>query len=221
MRTVLQLCQDVLKATGYNPPTAIVSAGSPDSKRLVQLVNEVGLELTSRNKWRRLTFEATVSTSATTTYSLPTDLYEIVNDSMWSRTETEQASGPLNEQEWQMLKGTDAVTELIPEWRLEYTQGVPVLVFLSEPGTQVIYFEYRSTNWLVDTSSSAAASLWTADTQRTLLDEHLFYSELKWRWLKAKGSDYAVDFQNAQVQIQVSRDADKGGSKKLHYGGRF
>jgi hypothetical protein len=133
MRTVLQLCQDVMKATGYNPPTAIVSAGSPDSKRLVQLVNEVGLELTSRNKWRRLTFEATVSTSATTTYSLPTDLYEIVNDSMWSRTETEQASGPLNEQEWQMLKGTDAVTELIPEWRLEYTQGTPKLVFLPAP----------------------------------------------------------------------------------------
>jgi hypothetical protein len=220
MRTLLQLCQDVLKATGYNPPTAIASHQGPDSKRLVQLVNEVGQELTTRNKWRRLTFEATVSTSATTTYNLPSDLYEIVNDTMWSRTETEEASGPVNEQDWQMLKGTDAVHALVPEWRLQYTQGNPQLVFLEAPGDQTIYFEYRSNNWIVDTSSSATAVLWTADTQRTLLDEHLFYSELKWRWLKAKGSDYSVDYQNSQVQLDVSKDQDKGGAQKLNYGGR-
>jgi hypothetical protein len=139
---------------------------------------------------------------------------------MWSRTETEEATGPLNEQEWQMLKGTDAVTELIPEWRLEYAQGNPTLVFLTEPGVQTIYFEYRSRNWIVDTSSSSTSNIWTLDTERAILDEELIRTELKWRWLKAKGSDYAVDFQDSQTQYDVSKDSDKGGSKILNYGGR-
>lgn len=183
------------------------------------LVNEVGNELTSRHKFRRLTFESTISTSATVVYSLPSDLYEIVNDTLWSRTETEQAYGPLTEQDWQMLKGTDAVTALVPEWRFEYTQGVPTLIFLEEPGTQTIVFEYRSNAWVVDTSSSAVATLWTAETERTYLDEHLFYSELKWRWLKAKGADYAVDFDNCLLQRDAELARDRGGGQKLNYGG--
>ncbi len=140
---------------------------------------------------------------------------------MWSRTETEEASGPITEQEWQMLKGTDAVSELIPEWRLEYTQGNPTLVFLTEPGVQTIYFEYRSKNWLVNTSTSVASSLWTSDDDRPILDEELLRTDVKWRWLKSKGSDYAVDYQDAQVQYDVSKDADKGGSKKLRLDGRM
>lgn len=187
----------------------------------MQLVNEVGQELSTRHKWRRLTFEATISTSATVAYSLPSDLYEIVNDTMWSRTETQQAAGPVGEQEWQLRKAQNFVTEIVPEWRVEYTQASPTLIFLTSPGDGTVYFEYRSLNWIVDTSSSATASLWTADTERPLLDEHLFYSELKWRWLKAKGSDYSVDYQNSQIQVEVARDSDKGGAKKLHYGGRF
>lgn len=220
-RTLTQLCQEVMRVTGYNPPSTFQSSQTPDAKRLVALVNEVGNELTSRHKFRRLTFESTISTSATAIYSLPSDLYEIVNDTLWSRTETEQALGPLTEQDWQMLKGTDAVTALVPEWRLQYTQGSPTLVFLEEPGTQTIVFEYRSNAWVVNTTSSAVATLWTNEAERTLLDEHPFYCELKWRWLKSKGAEYAIDFENAQRQIDVEIARDKGGSQKLNYGGDY
>lgn len=221
MATLAQLCQRVMRATGYSPPSTFQTQQTQDAKRLVELVNEVGNDLVSRHKWRRLTFEATVSTSATAVYSLPSDLYEIVNDTLWSRTETEQAAGPLNEQDWQLRKGTDAVTELVPEFRLEYTQGLPVLVFLQEPGTQTIVFEYRSKNWIIDTSSSATAALWTAETQRTLLDEHLFYTDLKARWLEAKGADFSLAHQQAQLQRDVEVARDKGGSQKLNLRGDF
>lgn len=183
------------------------------------LVNEVGNELVSRHQFRRLTYECTISTSSTAVYSLPSDLYEIVNNTFWSRTENEEASGPTNEQGWQLQKGIESVNTLVPEWRLEYTQGIPVLVFLEAPGEQTYVLEYRSKNWVVDTSSSVTAALWTAETQRTALDEHLFYSELKWRWLKAKGSDYTIDFQNAQIHRDVEIARDKGGSRILSLSG--
>ena len=139
---------------------------------------------------------------------------------MWSRTETELASGPLNEQEWQMLKGQDAVSALVPEFRIEYTQGTPVLIFLEAPGDQTLFYEYRSQNWIVHTSSSVAASLWTSDADRSLFDDHMFYRELKWRWQKAKGQEYGVDFTHADIQRDIKSSQDKGGSKKLHMGGR-
>lgn len=125
----------------------------------------------------------------------------------------------MNEQDWQYQKGIESVNTLVPEWRLEYTQGTPVLIFMQEPGEQVYVLEYRSKNWIIDTSSSATASLWTAETQRTALDEHLFYLELKWRWLKSKGSDYTIDFETAQLQRDVEVARDKGGSKILTMGG--
>lgn len=140
---------------------------------------------------------------------------------MWSRSQTERAAGPLNEQEWQMLKGQNAVNELVPDFRVEYTQGNPTLVFLESPGDQTLYYEYRSTNWIIDTSSSVASSLWTDDAARSLFDDHLFYRELKWRWLKAKGSEYGVDFSYADLQKDIKSAQDKGGSKKLHIGGRY
>lgn len=221
MRTLAQLCQGVMRATGYSPPATFQTSQTPDARRLVELANEVGNELVARHKWRRLTVEVTVSTSATTAYSLPSDLYEVINDTLWSRTETEMASGPLNEQDWQLRKGTDAVTELVPEWRFEYTQGTPSLVFMDEPGEQVYVLEYRSSNWVINTTSSATAALWTLETDRTLLDEHLFYSELKWRWLRAKGSDFELDMANARLQRDVEIARDKGGSQKLSLNGEF
>lgn len=182
-------------------------------------MNETGNDLTSRHKWRRLTYEVTISTSATTIYSLPSALYEIVNNTFWSRTENEEAWGPTSEQEWQAQKGIESVNTLVPEWRLSYTQGTPVLEFMEEPGEQVYVLEYRSKDWIVDTSSSATSSLWTAETQRTTLDEHLFYNELKWRFLKAKGSDYSMDYQTSQVQLDTEIARDKGGSKILSLDG--
>jgi len=121
----------------------------------------------------------------------------------------------VNEQEWQFQRGIEGVNTLVPEWRLEYTQGVPILRMLEEPGEQVWVLEYRSTNWVVDTTSSATAALWTLDAERTNLDEHLFYSELKWRFLKSKGADYSVDIANAEIQRETEIARDKGGSKIL------
>jgi hypothetical protein len=220
MRTILQQCQDVMRITGYTPITVITSSSAPDAQKWKAIVNEAGNDLASEKAWRRLTFEATISSSATVAYALPSDFYEIVNDTMWSRTETELASGPLNEQEWQMLKGQDAVSALVPEFRIEYIQGTPTLIFLEAPGAQTLYYEYRSQNWIVHTSSSAAASLWTSDAERSLFDDHLFYRELKWRWQKAKGSEYGVDFTHADIQRDIKSSQDKGGSKKLSLNGR-
>ena len=124
----------------------------------------------------------------------------------------------MNSPDWQLHKGTEAVSQLTPEYRLEYTQGTPSLVFMDEPGTHVFVLEYRSKNWIVDTSGSATSSLWTAETQRTQLDEHLFYQHLKWRWLRAKGADYGHEYAVATNLLSVEKARDSG-AQKLSLGG--
>ena len=222
MSTLVQLCQRVMRATGYNPPSTFNTSQTPDAKRLVELVNEAGNELL-RSQWRRLTFEATISASTTTTYSLPSDFWEGINNTFWSRTQTEQNIGPINEQDWQLYKATDFDSALVTGWRLEYTQGTPVLVLLDAPAASssvdTMILEYKSKNWIVNTTSSAVATIWSNDAERPIWDDHLMYTEIKWRWLRAKGADFEMDFANAQAQKDSELSRDKGGSQKLRMGG--
>lgn len=210
------LCQNVMKATGYTAPSSFISNNSPDARRMVAIVNQSGRQL-CKHPWRRLTFEATISVSTTTLYSLPDDFSEVLNDTTWNRSENEEAFGPVTEQRWQYNKGVGAVTYLTPEWRVTPDKELEVI---EAPGdTQVFVLEYRSNHWIVDTSSSATAALWSAETERTRLDEELMELDLTWRWLRAKGMDYQTEFMEFRRYMDDEIARDKGGSKKLSLSG--
>ena len=218
MATITTICQNVMKATGYTPPSTFIGSNAPDARRMVAIVNQAGRQL-SKMPWRRLTFETTVSVSSTAIYSLPTDFSEVVSNTLWNRSENEEAFGPATEQRWQYNKGVGAVTYLTPEWRITPDKELEVI----EPpeDTQVFVMEYRSDHWVVDTSSSATADLWSAETERTRLEEGVFELDLTWRWLRAKGMDYQTEYMEFRRFLDDEICRDKGGAKKLSLGGNL
>lgn len=210
------LCQNVMRATGYTAPSTFIGNTSPDARRMVAIVNQAGVQL-ARQPWRRLTAEATVSVSVTSIYALPSDFSEVVNNTIWNRTDDTESYGPLTEQEWQRQKGSGITTYASPEWRLTKDKQ---LELLSPPSaTEVWVLEYRSSNWVVDTSSSATAALWSSSTERTALDETLLELDLTWRWLRAKGMDYQTEYLEFRRLFDDEIARDKGGSKKLNLRG--
>jgi len=183
---------------------------------MVAITNQAGVSL-ARQPWRRLTSEVTVSVSVTSIYALPSDFSEVVNNAIWNRTDDTESYGPLTEQEWQQQKGGGITSYQGPEWRLTKDKK---LELLSPPSAvEVWVLEYRSGNWIEDSSSSATAALWSAETERTLLDETLLELDLTWRWLRAKGMDYQTEYLEFRRLFDDEIARDKGGSKKLNLRG--
>jgi hypothetical protein len=89
---------------------------------------------------------------------------------------------------------------------------------------QLFAYDYFSNAWC-ESASGVPQSLWTADTDVYKLDEDCFIQGIKWRFLRAKGLDYAqekMDYQDDCIRV-MARD---GGNRDLPiaggtYGARF
>jgi hypothetical protein len=79
------------------------------------------------------------------------------------------------------------------------------------PAGDTYAFEYISNNWVLDATDVEKAAF-TADTDTAILDEELITLGVIWRFLKAKGFDYAEAFRT--YELQVSQALARDGSKR-------
>lgn len=126
----------------------------------------------------------------TQSYSLPTDFQYFMTQTFWDRNYRWQLMGPLDAQEWQVLKSGIAPTGPRRRFRimgnLFYIDPVPAEV-------TTIAYEYYSNAWC-QSSTGTLQSKWAADTDYYTLDDDCFILGLKWRFLRAKGFDYAEEY---------------------------
>ncbi len=78
---------------------------------------------------------------------------------------------------------------------------------------QTIAYEYVSKNWVLSATSVPKASF-TADDDTSYLDEELIGLGARWRFLRAKGLDYAEEMATYELQVEQSVARD-GGSTAL------
>src|SRR5687767_3985725 len=92
------LATEVMRETGYNPPSTFVGNTGQDARRMVAIVNRAGLQL-ARMPWQHQLRDVTVSVSATALYALPSDYYQHISNTGWNGTDP--LIGPVTNQEWQ------------------------------------------------------------------------------------------------------------------------
>lgn len=131
-------------------------------------------------------------------YPLPSDLGHFIPQTGWDRNFRWQLLGPVNAQEWQVLKS--GISPVGP--RLRY-RLVDNQIFInpapyvptgqSSPISDLIVMEYSSKYWVAVTSAPTVAvqNSFQADTDVSLIPEDLITLSLKWRMLKAIGMAYA------------------------------
>lgn len=127
---------------------------------------------------------------ATEAYPLPADLAFIIQQTEWDRNFRWQLLGPLDAQEWQVIKS--GISPVGPRMRFRIMQG---MFYINPVGsaatlfTDNIVFEYVSNNW-VAASAAPTVGVQTAylqDTDLSLINEDLLTLGLKYRFLLAKG----------------------------------
>jgi hypothetical protein len=135
-------------------------------------------------------------TFATENYPLPPDLAYLIVQTEWDRNFRWQLLGPLDAQEWQVIKS--GISPVGPRMRFRIMQGQFYINPVGSASTlfiDTIAFEYVSSFWtaLFAVPLVGVSNSWQNDTDVSLISEDLMTLSLKWRFLKAKGLDWEED----------------------------
>ena len=141
-------------------------------------------------------------------YPYPSDLGHFIPQTGWDRNFRWQLLGPVNAQEWQVLKS--GISPVGPRLRYRlmdnqiYINPAPYVPSgQSSPISDQIVLEYSSKNFVAVTATPTVAtqSAYAVDTDISLISEDLITMSLKWRVLKAIGAKWADEFVDYQDML--------------------
>jgi hypothetical protein len=212
--TLLTICQDAANEIGVPSPSAVIGSTDTTAIQLLAAANREGKNLVTGYDWEVLVKEenhtAIANESQGKLSAIATDFERFSNNTMWNRTSDRKFYGPLNNTEWQTLKGS-VQSGITNYFRI---RGGYLLMNPVPTVGDAIYFEYIS-EWWVDTTGNgdANATRYAADANTTILDENLITLGVIWRFLKQKGLPY--DNQLQEYQIKLFEKQAKDGAKPI------
>jgi len=141
-------------------------------------------------------------------YSLPSDFGWLIVQTEWDRSFRWQLLGPLDAQEWQVIKS--GISPVGPRMRFRIMQGqfyINPVGSSSSVYTDTIAYEYIS-NAVATSSGGTAQTSVLNDTDTISFNEDLIILHVKWLYLMAKGLDFEAHMQVWQAQFDrfVARD---------------
>lgn len=212
---VLQIVDEACGRLTQSQPGSVVGSSDKNVLQFLALLNEEGRALRKRYPWTVVTLEGSFTTLAAesqgalngTIVSSAYDVDYILNDVMWNRSALLPICGPSTSKSWQARKAL-GINGLYGEYRL---RGGNLIIQPTPTAGDSVYFEYVSRNWLQNVAGDTFYSRVTADTQIPLLNDEAITLGLKWRWLKAKGLEYAEDFNTYEAYVAdlMARDGTK------------
>jgi len=152
------------------------------------------------------------------TYALPSDFNYAMAQTFWDRNFRWQLLGPIDAQEWQVLKSGISPTGPRRRFRIfNNTFNIdPVPGFSSSDNNSIEVFEYYANGWCQSTggTSGTIQTTWTTDTDNYCLDDQALILGIKWRYLRSKRLSYDEEKRDYDLLAErlMARD---GGSRSL------
>ncbi|CAB3782065.1 hypothetical protein [Paraburkholderia fynbosensis] len=118
-------------------------------------------------------------------YPIPADVAHFITETGWDRSFRWQLVGPLNPQEWQVLKSGISPTGPRLRYRIMDSQ---IYVNPVPASRDNLVLEYYSTGWCQSSTGTPQAA-WLADSDTCVLQDRLFILGILARFLNRKGLD--------------------------------
>jgi len=151
-------------------------------------------------------------------YPFPSDIAYFMTQTFWDRNFRWQLLGPLDAQEWQVLKSGISPTGPRRRFRImgNYFYIDPVPGFSSSDNGAIEAFEYYSNAWCQSTggTSGTPQTAWNADTDNYVLDDESMTLGIIWRFLRAKRLSYDEEKNTYDMLVQRLQARD-GASRNL------
>lgn len=200
---------DIIKAacaqSNVPVPSSVIGNTDQNVVQMLYLLNREGKWFQRIHDWQVLRKESSFTTVAVNTQiadmtsftdtasASVTDFDRFVPDSMWDRTAVRQIY-PTTHTRYQFDKARTA-TAIVP---LYIMRGGALLFTPAPAAGNSIFFEYITKNWC-KTAAGAGKAAFSLDTDVGVLDEELLTQAVLWRFLKAKGLDYAEEFRRLEL----------------------
>lgn len=191
--TLLSIVQRTADEAGVPRPTAVASGTDPGSRQFFALANTVLQEL-CRMDWPVLIKDATLPlVPATTAYNTPADFVRLVANTAYNSSNYYAVRNQVSPAEWQRQKYS--MLSGIGQYKMRLA-GYPKQIHFT-PTPQVadsIVYEYITNERVVQDGGGSYSSLYTLDTDTSIVPEELVQLGIKWRIKMEKGLAYAEDF---------------------------
>jgi len=205
--SLLTIVQEAAGALNLPIPTSLVGNTAASETQWLTLAKREGNELARRHDWQNLVVQQTWTSAAAEAQpdAMGTDFDRPMPDvEIWNRTSNLKYIGPVSSMEWGRLH-SGVSGGVIGWWRLI---GNEVNIFPAPSAGQTLAWEYMSKNWC-STAGGLGQSTWMADTDVALIPESLLSLGITWRWLKAKGMDYAEDMATYEREVERATSRDR------------
>ena len=209
--TLLDIIRRFMERTGLPKPAFSIGNTDAQVAQILGLLEEATEELVMRNArgWQILTREAVFVTKAQEVQGSLSELAPgfraVTNDTLFNRTTRLPIYGPLLPMERQATKALQTAGPYYRYW----IANDQLHLYPTPPAGQTIAFEYTSTACWSDGQSPATYSEYpTTDTAICLFPKPVVIAQLRWRWKKEKGLEYAQDFDSAELLLNAAIAAD-------------
>ena len=189
-------------------PTACIGSSDLQVVQLVELANEIGEEMARATDWQALRTEFTFASMAQAeqTGAIPADFDRWVSNSFFNRSTRRPMTGPITPREWQWIQAQPVYSSVYLAW---VQRGGEFLIAPSPAAGNTIAFEYMSSNWVMS-AGQVGQALFEADTDTARIDEGVLRRGLIWKYLRAKGLDYAEDMETYERELEKLSGRDGG-----------
>jgi hypothetical protein len=183
----------------------------PQILQLCEFLRQAGDDLNTEHDWTQLVREATfVTDGVSTSYALPADFHDFIDQSGWNRSAHLPLIGPLTSQDVQYMKAR-LINVLL---QIAFRKVGGLLVFPVVPAANAtVAFEYQSTNWVQSINASAPdKDAPNASTDTVLYDSDLMVAAVKLRWCEEKGWDTSAAQARYDEKLEHCIGKDTGGT---------
>ena len=209
--TLLDIIRRFMERTGLPKPAFSIGNTDAQVAQILGLLEEATEELVMRNArgWQILTREAVFVTKAQEVQGSLSELAPgfraVTNDTLFNRTTRLPIYGPLLPMERQATKALQTAGPYYRYW----IANDQLHLYPTPPAGQTIAFEYTSTACWSDGQSPATYTEYPdSDTAICLFPKPVVIAQLRWRWKKEKGLEYAQDFDSAELLLNAAIAAD-------------
>jgi hypothetical protein len=181
----------------------------PNVVQMLEMLTSLGTDLSSEVKAHLEREFALTTAGSATSYALPADFREMVDDTAWNRSGFLPLAGPVTPQAQQFIKAWNGAAFVNIPYRLQGNR----LTFPAAPGNGLqITGLYYSSFWIQTAASGSGpdADHATAATDYVLFDPELVVRGLKLRWLEAKGFDTAMASTRYTERLEWAKGAVGG-----------
>lgn len=214
--SLLTIVQEAAGSINQPVPTVVFGSTAGDAVLWRNLAQREGRELARRHDWQGLIGGISTPTPGTAVQTaLPSDFDRFsAGGHVWNSTLKQKYLGPADESTW--LQVSILGLPVFPGyWRLV---GGNLFILPAPAAGQTLTINYLSKNWALSNLGVAKAAF-TDDADTAIVPEHLIALGITWRWLRAKGMDYAEEMSTYEREVEKATARDRGWSIMI-VGGR-